>query len=300
MTIRKQCDRFVVDLSGVTDEDVRDEFVVVLNCSYGAGKSGFSIADRGYWELFAESPKRSLLRYVVIAQLEDCLSHFEELGPHRWIAGIRALRPSILALMQGPKRCRDMEGLEALLCASEGRLFLTEYKAGDRPLQERALARALAATDPDCLVEVRATNDDLWLEFGDGLRTEFAWSHVPLPSGRKLRRETARVSEDLSSLEVLDEGEGVVDIDGAALRALADPKAAEALRILRKVASRSLGERLRAKREAAGLTQEELEARSGIDQPAISRLESGVHQPRFDTLSKYAKALRLSVSDLLS
>ena len=50
--------------------------------------------------------------------------------------------------------------------------------------------------------------------------------------------------------------------------------------------------RLKAAREAAGLTLADVSARCGIDQPALSRLENGhTPNPTLDTLWRYAAAL---------
>jgi len=61
--------------------------------------------------------------------------------------------------------------------------------------------------------------------------------------------------------------------------------------------------RLKASREAAGLTLADVSARCGIDQPALSRLENGHTQnPTLDTLWRYAaavgKRLVLSAEDI--
>jgi transcriptional regulator with XRE-family HTH domain len=60
-----------------------------------------------------------------------------------------------------------------------------------------------------------------------------------------------------------------------------------------------IGSRLRQQREALEITQQELGSRTGLGQALISRLESGKHQPRFDTLVRYASGLGLSVQQLL-
>jgi len=50
--------------------------------------------------------------------------------------------------------------------------------------------------------------------------------------------------------------------------------------------------RLKASREAAGLTLADVSARCGIDQPALSRLENGhTRNPTLDTLWRYAAAV---------
>lgn len=52
-------------------------------------------------------------------------------------------------------------------------------------------------------------------------------------------------------------------------------------------------------RRRLGLTQDELAARSGIDQTTISSLETGrKRQPRFDTVLRLAKALNVAPEQL--
>ena len=60
-----------------------------------------------------------------------------------------------------------------------------------------------------------------------------------------------------------------------------------------------LGERIRRFRRRAGWTQEELAKRAGMGRVTLSRLESGDQSPRYRTLVALAKALGVSVSDLL-
>lgn len=51
---------------------------------------------------------------------------------------------------------------------------------------------------------------------------------------------------------------------------------------------------LREARRKRGWTQEVLAARSGVDQPTISRLENGgVQSPSWDTVAKLCKALAM-------
>ena len=62
---------------------------------------------------------------------------------------------------------------------------------------------------------------------------------------------------------------------------------------------RTLGERLRALRDSAGLTQEELSRAANIGRVTLVRLENGEQTPRVKTLTAIAEALGKRVSDLL-
>ena len=62
---------------------------------------------------------------------------------------------------------------------------------------------------------------------------------------------------------------------------------------------RTLGERLRALRDSAGLTQEELARGANIGRVTLVRLKNGEQTPRIKTLTAIAEALGKRVSDLL-
>lgn len=56
-----------------------------------------------------------------------------------------------------------------------------------------------------------------------------------------------------------------------------------------------LGEMVRARRDALGLTQTELATRVGTRQPAIARLEAGGSVPSIDLLDRVADALNTAL-----
>lgn len=61
---------------------------------------------------------------------------------------------------------------------------------------------------------------------------------------------------------------------------------------------RAIGAAVRAHREARGLTQVELAARIGVNQPSVSRIEHGYHLPGTDTLLRLSRALNVSLDEL--
>lgn len=61
----------------------------------------------------------------------------------------------------------------------------------------------------------------------------------------------------------------------------------------------TIGERLRALREAQGLTQRELAQRVGVVASLISMIESGARpNPEYSTIKRLARALKVPLSDL--
>ena len=60
-----------------------------------------------------------------------------------------------------------------------------------------------------------------------------------------------------------------------------------------------IGKRLRTLREAKGLSQGDIERRSGLLRSYISRVEGGYTAPSLSTLEKFAKALEVETYQLL-
>ncbi len=60
-----------------------------------------------------------------------------------------------------------------------------------------------------------------------------------------------------------------------------------------------VSEKLKKVRKEKKISQEQLEARSGVSQSAISAIELRKHTPSIETLEMLAKGLRVPVSDLI-
>lgn len=65
------------------------------------------------------------------------------------------------------------------------------------------------------------------------------------------------------------------------------------------VRRRTIGDNVRAARTAAGLTQEGLAGRAGIDRKTVNRLEQGTHSPLLDHLLVIADAVGVPLADLV-
>lgn len=61
----------------------------------------------------------------------------------------------------------------------------------------------------------------------------------------------------------------------------------------------SMGAELRKARMAAGLSQEKLGFKAGLDRSYISMMERDIHSPTVETLLRICKALRVQASDLI-
>ncbi len=76
---------------------------------------------------------------------------------------------------------------------------------------------------------------------------------------------------------------------------------ADAVPLGRVTQLRQLGSTLRKEREGQGLTQAQLAAKIGMDEPAVSRIEKGLNlNPTLDTLNRIAAGLGKKIEIVLS
>jgi DNA-binding XRE family transcriptional regulator len=240
---------------------------------------------------------------VVAADLGQCARTFKNVDRHTWASRMRSMRPYILAFVRGRLDERYADLVDDIVQASDNRMVVCELKTFHRQTLLGCLRRAIAGTDPESITDVRYSTEQssLWLEFGDGRRVSVDWVQLGLDDVEpRLRPDTATVSDDLYAVEVLREDGEVFEIDSASLRSFVDDDAAMRLREAAAESGRLLGERVRKKRERAGLTQKQLAANTGLQQSLISKLERGKHEPRFETLERYADGLGMSVAELVA
>jgi DNA-binding XRE family transcriptional regulator len=67
----------------------------------------------------------------------------------------------------------------------------------------------------------------------------------------------------------------------------------------RTTTTHEVGATIRKLREAKGVTQDELASAAGMMRSNISRIEAAKHRPTLETMEKIAKALKVSVADLI-
>ncbi len=95
-----------------------------------------------------------------------------------------------------------------------------------------------------------------------------------------------------------DEGESI-ELPWDFARHYCDPLYRPRVEAVARQGRHILGRRIRALRDAAGLTQEELADRAAIERTTLASIEKGEQSPGFDTLSGIACALNQAVPDLL-
>jgi DNA-binding XRE family transcriptional regulator len=193
--------------------------------------------------------------------------------------------------------------VDDIVQATSNRIVVHSVGKMEAKVLESSLRHALLAIDPESITDARYSEDtdSIWLEFGDGKRAILPWASLALGNVKpKLDPQTVRPSDDLATVQLVREDGSIFDIDSTLLRSAFDERLAEKLNSDAHGSAEELGRRLRTRRKLRRFTQSELAHRSRLDQGLISKLEQGKQRPGFTTLTKYARGLGLSVSELLA
>lgn len=287
-----------LDLEGVRSTRVRSTLRSLLD-----DLTQGTAAHEGSWEaLVSGKPMEVPGRLVVMTDLSSCASMFKGVPSARWTRAVAEAHPFILAFVRTKRDQRHAALVDDIMSASLNRVRVchVDLQATDR--LRGCVSRALAAVDPESVVDVRYSEGagSLWVEFGDGLKAILTWKRLRLEGLEPaLLPGTARVGEELDAIQVLREDDSIFEIDALSVRSLVEPRTRQKVAEQDSASLGSVGRKLREKRRGLGLTQTALAEKSRLDQPLISKLERGKHCPRFDTLERYAGGLGLSVAELL-
>jgi len=139
------------------------------------------------------------------------------------------------------------------------------------------------------------------------IHVQFADGHTGWIPVSDIEQAGPPVQLDLNQVELsnpyeivisTEEG-GTIEVPWDFARGYCDPQFQQREREQARQGQAHLGERIRQFRRQAGWTQGEFARRANIGRITLSRLESGDHSPRYRTLVALAKALGVSVTDLL-
>jgi HTH-type transcriptional regulator, competence development regulator len=205
----------------------------------------------------------------------------------------------------GPPHCH-ISGLDqagAVACSRPG-VGWSAIKAGRSDTLVNAqicIDASRVGSEPDRVLVVRfcAIDSILWVQFGDGLERAVRWSDLPFAREVGLVPATASAGFGGESVVLVNEVGTEITVDAGSLRACLDEQYRAKLESEDDSERKIVGARIRAVRESASLSQQELSRRSGIAQESLSRIETGRRDPRLGTLRRLAKGLGLSLDQLM-
>lgn len=148
------------------------------------------------------------------------------------------------------------------------------------------------------MTHATAMNKGIELIFADGCRGIIPFSDIP---------EVGNAS-DLIGIElpnpyqvnILGSNGKTVELPWDFVRHYCDSSYRPMVEAVAAAGTQSLGKRVRAIRESAGMTQSDLAIAAGIGRVTEVRIENGAQSPRYETLVSIARALKRPVADLLA
>jgi len=259
--------------------------------------------EEGMWERLRVLSQRSACRpAVLVGDLHRLIDSTEW---ERW-TGLPSSTFAVLIVRTNTDAERLLRP-DVALRINEGHLFVLDVKCLRRGEAEEAgvvrdyFRAFVSLLKPDRVLAARfsALDSVLWIQFGDGLERAVRWSDLLF--ARRLGFKPVAASTELGgeSVVLADETGRDIDVSASSLRAFFDEE------YLTKLASeddrerKMVGARIRAVRESASLSQQQLSRRSGIAQESLSRIETGCRDPRLGTLQRLAKGLGLSLEQLM-
>lgn len=253
------------------------------NVKFGAGKTYYSV--------------------LVFCDFKFLLNERDRLGIHKFVERSRRNNVGYCAVLSTPTERKQVSQIDTTLQTSGCRFLLVEAKSILDRSAVPEIGDFVGRLKPEALFGATYSLADgtLGLHFGDGRFFGIPWKDLPLSQrSPRFLPETAVVKYGGSVLQVVDEAGNEFDIDAEALRAICDPAVQDKIQHENRAVRTQVGETVRARRLAAGFTQQQLSESSGVDQEVISRIEQGHQRPRIDTLQKIASAMGIGVSELLS
>jgi putative transcriptional regulator len=149
-------------------------------------------------------------------------------------------------------------------------------------------------------VEVDKTHRRLRVGFADGRVATVPVEEIER-AGRPVRLDLDRVElPDPYVILIANTEGGIEEVPWDFVRHYCDAEFTRAEQEKDELSRKALGERLRRLRGEAGLTQAELAERAGVGRVTVVRIENGKMYARTETLRRLARALGVTLADLLA
>jgi DNA-binding XRE family transcriptional regulator len=279
-----------VDVSAVNGRGVQTSVLGLMrNLGYDCAQ-----LDR-FWQVFTEeSPGRLPASSLVVGDLSTIGGRYMRMGSHKWAASVRRTRPYFIGLVHTQTDEAHLSLADELVRNSEMRATVCHNLRADF---RGCLRKAASALEPYSLADVRYSpmTHLLWVQFSDGLFGSLLWNRLGLQNeARTLVPQTATVGAGGKAIEILRRDGRVFHLGAGLIRKTLSTGCRPGVTLT------PMGDRVRAARDRAGISQAELAARTGMHQTRISRLERGHHCPRLSTLERVGAALGCTVTELLN
>ncbi|MGM0507326.1 MAG: helix-turn-helix domain-containing protein [Bacteroidota bacterium] len=296
--------RPTMDLSGIEDPLNRRVIETLFDQLQSSGEVSVD-----FWSAFEHATSGTANNTIVFSDLHVLANRYHSVNHNYWAYRVKQLNPYFVTLIRNERDEKTADSIDELMRSSYHRMSVFDARDHFRSQtsRERLVRLVQEVMDrsfhPDALKHVSWLNahQSFLVEFNDGVSGLVSLKDLQLHDmANELIPDSVRINEWGNAAEMfLQDGE-LFDIDALVLKSFLSDSVRNEIRRQSETTTETVGQQIKAARKRGGLTQVELSNRTQIDQAILSKIETGKHLPRFDTLDRIAKGLGIGLSEVLN
>lgn len=261
-----------------------------------------------FWTQLSRSDKKDMDFTLVISDLHHLVKYINKGESDLWQYKINIQNPCFLALICDRRDENVAEWIDDINRLSNYRISVINARtrltgAREKDKLHSELTRIVNRHfNPEALSSVSYLKNRkaIFVEFNDGVSGEVSLKQLDLHEmAEKLHLDSPLISDEGNAVEIFTKEGEIFDIDALLLKSIITSETSNQVAEETRLTAENVGKVIRSTRHRNNMTQQELANRTNIDQAIISKIETGKHLPRFDTLSRLAEGFHISVSNLL-
>jgi DNA-binding XRE family transcriptional regulator len=292
-----------IDLTDIREKKYRDSLKSLIE------SKGISFQEsHNFWANFENDTTDENDNIIVFSDLHSLVKHIHNTNHHNWSFRVKKRNPYFISFIRTNRDEKFAGKIDDILKISYNRL--TVFDATHHFIKSKLkkdfldeLQKIVSRNfEPDSLrsVVVNKKNNSFLIELNNGLYGEVTFNDLQLNDIiNDLLLDSLKISDQGNAIEIYTKDGEVFDIDTDVLKYFISADAKDKIISQTHVTAKNIGKMISETRKENHITQKELSRLTDIDQAIISKIETGKHLPRFDTLERIATGLGMTVSELL-
>jgi DNA-binding XRE family transcriptional regulator len=261
-----------------------------------------------FWSNFESGENEISQNTLVFSELHSFINHSQSIDALKWAYKVKKMNPYFVAIISGKKDLKFAHLIDDLTKRSSSRitvfngLRLFDTKSHKIRFITEINKIILRNYNPEAIkfVSVNKKNSSFLLEFIDGLYGEVTFMDLEIEDiANNLLLDSVQISDLGNAIELFTNDGELFDIDSQVLRLLISKQTKDEIAHQTELTALNVGKKIASARKNSNLTQVDLSKLTDIDQAILSKIETGKHLPRFDTLERIANGIGVSLNELL-
>lgn len=292
-----------IDLTDIREKKYRDSLKSLIE------SKGISFQEsHNFWANFENDTTDENDNIIVFSDLHSLVKHIHNTNHHNWSFRVKKRNTYFISFIRTNRDEKFAGKIDDILKISYNRLTVfdathhfikSKHKKDFLDELQKIVSRNF---EPDSLrsVVVNKKNNSFLIELNNGLYGEVTFNDLQLNDIiNDLLLDSLKISDQGNAIEIYTKNGEVFDIDADVLKYFISADAKDKIISQTHVTAKNIGEMISKTRKENHITQKELSRLTDIDQAIISKIETGKHLPRFDTLERIATGLGMTISELL-